>query len=79
MEESVFLSTKRGRHGDDHGAAGDTFQRERDYSPPSRTHRSLSSVVMPTTIETKSRAAVINEMRKNEKKEDVVRFSSKYI
>lgn len=66
-------SVKRGRYGDEHGPKKDSFQREREYSPPSRTHRSLSSVVMPTTIETKSRAAIINEMKRNEKKEDTVR------
>ncbi|KAL3081029.1 hypothetical protein niasHS_000646 [Heterodera schachtii] len=66
--ESSDRNAKRGRYAADEGPPG-------DYSPPSsaRTHRTLqSSVVMPT-IETKSRTAVINEMKKNENKEDQVR------
>lgn len=42
-------SVKRGRFLEDQGRLPQ--RDERDYSPPSsRTHRTLSSVVMPTTI-----------------------------
>jgi hypothetical protein len=59
----------------DEQGAGDHHPSQRDYSPPSSRHqRTLSSVVMPTTIETKSRAAVINEKKKSENKEDIVRW-----
>ena len=66
---------KRGRFAEDHDDANRRIQR--DYSPPSRSHHTLqSSVVMPT-IETKSRAAVISEMKKHENKDDLVRFVPK--
>lgn len=67
------ISAKRGRYADDRGTGGVQRQSDRDYSPPSRSHRTLSSVVLPTTIETKSRAAIISEKKKSENKEDVVR------
>ena len=78
----INLSAKRSR---DDEAWNDQQQHnnrypQREYSPPSsRPQRTLSSVIMSSTsgastIETKSRTAVITEKKKNETKEDAVRF-----
>uniref|UniRef100_A0A1I8BDD7 Pinin_SDK_memA domain-containing protein n=1 Tax=Meloidogyne hapla TaxID=6305 RepID=A0A1I8BDD7_MELHA len=72
---------KRTRHDDDLWNEQQQHNRypQRDYSPPSsRPQRTLSSVIMSSTsvastIETKSRTAVITEKKKNETKEDAVR------
>ncbi|KAL7078102.1 hypothetical protein ACQ4LE_002300 [Meloidogyne hapla] len=74
-------SAKRTRHDDDLWNEQQQHNRypQRDYSPPSsRPQRTLSSVIMSSTsvastIETKSRTAVITEKKKNETKEDAVR------
>lgn len=70
---------KRGRYAEDGGggALGSSGPGGgRDYSPPrSSNSRTLqSSVVVMPTIETKSRAAVINALKKSENKEDQVRW-----
>lgn len=77
-----FFSAKRSRHDDDLWNEQHQHNRypQRDYSPPSlRPQRTLSSVIMSSTsgastIETKSRTAVITEKKKSETKEDAVRF-----
>ncbi|CAK5062383.1 unnamed protein product [Meloidogyne enterolobii] len=74
-------SAKRSRHDDDPWNEQHQHNRypQRDYSPPSlRPQRTLSSVIMSSTsgastIETKSRTAVITEKKKSETKEDAVR------
>jgi len=69
------FGNKRIRYGgnDEHSGMANNYRDNRDYSPPSYRpppKRSLqSSVVMPT-IETKSRAAIISELKKNETAED---------
>ncbi|KAF7639968.1 Pinin_SDK_memA domain-containing protein [Meloidogyne graminicola] len=76
-------SAKRSRYDDalwneQHQNSSNHRYPQREYSPPSRSQRTLSSVIMSSTsgastIETKSRNAIITEKKKNETKEDAVR------
>lgn len=66
---------KRIRYGNDYQPGNDNYRESRDYSPPHNRapRRALASSVVMPTIETKSRAAIITEIKKNETKEDSVR------